>query len=61
MSDQVNRNLVAGALALIGILSVVGGVVLVMGDKTVPDFLVATGSGSIGALAGVLLPGRSSS
>ena len=48
--------MIVGALGLVAILALVGAVVLVAIGKTAPDTVVALGSASIGALAGVLIP-----
>ena len=45
--------IVLGSLALI---AAVGSVVLVLGDKTTPEVLVALGSAAVGALVGLFAP-----
>lgn len=49
-------------LGLVTVLSIAGVITLALLDKPIPDVIVALGSGSLGALAGVLTPspGRSS-
>lgn len=44
------------ALGVVSLASVVGGIVLSYIGQPVPEFLVALGSASIGALAGILTP-----
>lgn len=58
--NRVNLNLVAGLLGLIAAIVVVGGIVLALSDKTIPEALVAIGSGAAGALASLLAATRSS-
>jgi len=50
----VNQNLVAGALAVITLAVVIGGIVLALRDKTLPGELIAIGSATAGALASSL-------
>jgi hypothetical protein len=48
--------IVVGALAL-AILGAVGGAILLaMNGRTIPELLLAIGSGAVGALAGLLAP-----
>ena len=55
-SDVWIYRIVVGALAL-AILSAVGGAILLaMNGRTVPEVLLAIGSGAVGALAGLLAP-----
>lgn len=42
------------ALALLALVSLVGAVVIVLSDRAVPDFLVATGATCVGAVAGIV-------
>lgn len=44
------------ALALLGVLTVVGGIVLAWGDKTLPESVIVLGSVAVGALAGMVAP-----
>jgi hypothetical protein len=48
--------MVVGALGLIGVIAIIGAIVLVALGKNAPDVLVALGSASVGALAGLLMP-----
>ena len=44
------------ALALLGVLTVVGGIVLAWGDKALPESVIVLGSVAVGALAGMVAP-----
>lgn len=44
------------ALALLGVLTVLGGIVLAWGDKTLPESVIVLGSVAVGALAGMVAP-----
>ena len=44
------------ALASLGILTVLGGIVLAWGDKTLPESVIVLGSVAVGALAGMVAP-----
>lgn len=44
------------ALALLGVLTVVGGIVLAWGDKVLPESVIVLGSVAVGALAGMVAP-----
>lgn len=44
------------ALALLGVLTVVGGIVLAYGDKALPESVIVLGSVAVGALAGMVAP-----
>ena len=46
------------ALAALGVLTVVGGVVLAWADKALPESVIVLGSVSVGALAGMVAPTR---
>lgn len=54
--DPLIYRLVVSALGLAVLVAAVGGIVIVMADKTPPDMLVALGSAAVGALAGLLAP-----
>jgi hypothetical protein len=54
--DKLTYRLVVSALGLAVLTAAVGGIVIVMADKTPPDMLVALGSAAVGALAGLLAP-----
>lgn len=54
MTDQLTVRLVVVGLALIALAVVAGGIVLALDDRTIPDALVAIGSGAAGALGGIL-------
>jgi len=41
------------ALALLGVLTVLGGIVLAWGDKALPESVIVLGSVAVGALAGM--------
>jgi hypothetical protein len=47
---------IVGALGLTMLLVIVGSCVLVLYDKSIPDVLVAIGTASVGAIAGLLAP-----
>ena len=55
-SDVWIYRLVVGPLALAILITVVGAILLAMQGRTVPDVLLAIGSGAVGALAGLLAP-----
>lgn len=44
------------ALALLGVLTVVGGVALAWVDKALPESVIVLGSVAVGALAGMVAP-----
>ena len=44
------------ALALLGVLTVLGGIVLAWGEKTLPESVIVLGSVAVGALAGMVAP-----
>ena len=44
------------ALALLGVLTVLGGIVLAWGDKMLPESVIVLGSVAVGALAGMVAP-----
>ncbi len=44
------------ALALLGVLTVLGGIVLAYTDKTLPESVIVLGSVAVGALAGMVAP-----
>ena len=44
------------ALAALGVLTVVGGVVLAWVDKALPESVIVLGSVAVGALAGMVAP-----
>ncbi len=55
-SDQSGLNLmVVFVLGLVSIVCVGGVIVLSMGNKPTPEFLVAIGSASVGGLVGLLV------
>lgn len=54
MTDSFTVRLVVASLAIIALVSVVGGFVLAYGGKTIPDALIATGSACVGAISGIL-------
>jgi len=56
MGDKWVYRMVVGALGLLALIAAVGGIILVAGNRTAPDILVALGSAAIGALAGLLAP-----
>lgn len=44
------------ALALLGVLTVLGGIVLAYTDKVLPESVIVLGSVAVGALAGMVAP-----
>lgn len=44
------------ALAALGVLTVLGGVVLAYADKSLPESVIVLGSVAVGALAGMVAP-----
>lgn len=48
--------IVVGALALVALATVVGGIVLAGAGRELPGAVIALGSAAIGALAGLLAP-----
>lgn len=53
---RLNRNIVAVGLVLVALTVVIGGIVLALGDRSLPGELIAIGSGAAGALGGTLIP-----
>ena len=58
-SDVWIYRIVVGALALAILGSVAGAIVLALQDRAIPEVLLAIGSASVGALAGLLAPSPS--
>lgn len=54
MTDALTVRLVVVGLAIIALTVVVGGIVLALDGRTLPEALVAIGSGAAGALGGIL-------
>lgn len=54
MNDQSTVRLVIGVLGFLALTVVIGAIVLVMGDKDMPEALIAMGSVAVGAVAGIL-------
>lgn len=54
MTDKTTVRLVIGTLALLAALVVVGGIYLTAVDRSLPGELIAIGSASAGAVAGIL-------
>jgi uncharacterized integral membrane protein len=48
--------IVVVALAALGVLTVLGGVVLAYVDKSLPESVIVLGSVAVGALAGMVAP-----
>lgn len=48
--------IVVVALAILGVLAVLGGVVLAYASKPMPESVIVLGSVSVGALAGMVAP-----
>lgn len=48
--------IVVVALSLLGVLTVVGGVVLAYVDRALPEAVIVLGSVAVGALAGMVAP-----
>lgn len=46
--------LVIGVLGLVAVIAMIGGIVLTMDDKTLPESIIAMGSLAVGAIAGIL-------
>ncbi len=59
-SDRWFYYIVVSVLGIIAIVAAVSSVVLVLGDRTTPEVLVAMGAAAIGALAGIFAPSPSS-
>src|SRR5436190_2125995 len=59
-TDPWIYRVVVVALGLIAFVAAVGGILLVSGDRTVPEILIALGSASVGAIAGLLAPSPAS-
>ena len=57
--DRLFYRVVAFTLAGAVLLALIGSFVLALYDKDVPESVVAIGSAAVGALAGVLVTGRS--
>lgn len=55
-SDVWVYRMVVFSLGLTVLLALIGGVIIALMDKTIPEVLVALGSAAIGALAGLLVP-----
>lgn len=54
MNDTLAVRLALLLLGLVALAVVVGGIILAIDDKTLPGELIAIGSASIGAVAGVV-------
>lgn len=50
--------IVVMALAVLGVLAVLGGVVLAYADKSLPESVIVLGSVAVGALASMVAPNR---
>lgn len=50
--------IVVVALAVLGVIAVLGGVVLAYVDKQLPESVIVLGSVAVGALAGMVAPSR---
>ena len=48
--------IVVVALAALGVLTVLGGIVLAYTEKTLPESVIVLGSVAVGALAGMVAP-----
>lgn len=48
--------IVVVALAALGVLTVLGGIILAYTDKTLPESVIVLGSVAVGALAGMVAP-----
>lgn len=46
------------ALAALGVIAVIGGVVLAYADKTLPESVIVLGSVAVGALASMIAPNK---
>ncbi len=55
-SDKVVYRIVVGSLGAAVLIALMGSIILVALGKESPDVLVALGSASVGALAGLLAP-----
>jgi hypothetical protein len=56
VTDRWIYRMVVAALGLTVIISLVGGIILAIISKNIPEGLLALGSAAIGALAGLLAP-----
>ena len=54
MTDTLTIRLVVLVLGGVALLTVIGGILLALNDKQLPDALVAIGSGAVGAVAALL-------
>lgn len=54
MTSKLTVNMIVAFLGLTAILTIVGGFVLSMADKSIPDALIALGSAGLGALGTLL-------
>ena len=54
MPSRLTINLVVGILGLLAILTVVGGIVLTLAEKPIPDALIAIGAGASTGVAALL-------
>jgi hypothetical protein len=61
MTDTLTTRLVVIMLGSIALVTVVGGIILALNDRTLPDSLVAIGSGATGAVAALLAQARGTS
>lgn len=55
-NDPFLKRVAVAALGLIATISLIGVIVLSMSGNTVPDALIALGSGALGGLTGILVP-----
>lgn len=54
MKNQTTTTLVIGVLGLVAVIAMIGGIVLTLDDKTLPESIIAMGSLAVGAIAGIL-------
>lgn len=56
MNDALTLRMVLAFAGLVVLLAMAGGIVLAFYDRTLPDALIALGSGALGLLGGALMP-----
>lgn len=54
MNTQSTVRLVIGVLGAVAIINVIGGILLTLNDKAMPDAQIAIASLAVGAVAGIL-------
>lgn len=57
--DKSEQRIALIALSIIALACIVGGIILAVQSKTIPEFLVGTGGVAVGGIAGIATSGKS--